>query len=205
MVYKMPELDLLKLQNYCHEELRGVPVAARTLSITARRELLGRHGEAAALALIRSRLPGADIRNANEMRGNQPGYDLILDGKQRIQVKGRCWVELIDFAASPVSHSASWENDLWVMVDFGPLIDGRCGRLAANREVAPRGVIDFFIAPTAAVRNLVLRKFGSAFDGRVKLWAGKTDKYRRHQHHTPELFQFRNAFQHLDQLATAAS
>ena len=200
MVYSVPASDLDALQSYCREELTGVPVERRSLSLSARREMLGRLGEAAAFALIRHHLPNVMLTNANEARGNQPGYDLLANGKHRIQVKGRCWVELIDFSAAPLSSRVSWNNDLWIMVDFGPLVDGRHGRLFGNDDVRPRGQIDYYVAPTSDLRDLVARKFGARFEGRVKLWAGKTDAYRRNRHHTKELFQYRNAVHHLNSL-----
>lgn len=197
MIYEIPKADIELLESYCREELMGVPVADRTLPRTERVKMLERHGEAAAEALLRHHFPNAKIENANDRRTNQPGYDLLVDGRLKVQVKGRCWVELIDLAAPPLSKAAAWDSDLWLAVDFGPLIDGRWGRLALDPDVRPRGEIDFYILPTPEVRRLVVKQHGRDFTGRVRLWAGKVEKYRRRKGNMPELFRYRNAFDRL--------
>ncbi len=199
-MYQLPNDDLKALQSYCQEELIGIPVAKRTLSLQLRTRMLERHGEVAALELLHQHLPGAKIINANDTRRNQRGYDLLVNDSLRIQVKGRCWVELIDFSVKPFSNEASWESDLWIAVDFGPLIDGRWGRLAGDNSVAPRHEIDFYIAPTSELRQLVSRKYGKEFNSRTRLWFGKIEKYRRSKYHTSELLKYKNAFHYLNSI-----
>lgn len=77
---------------------------------------------------IRSRYPDASLVDANEIKRNNPGFDLLFNGGLRIQVKGRCWVEMIDFSVPSLSRPKAWESDIWLAVDFAGLIDGRHGK-----------------------------------------------------------------------------
>ncbi len=194
--YRLPEADRLWLQDYCHRELDG-----RKHSHEARRHrtaLLDQHAMSATEHLLAPMRQAGRLKNAEqEIRRHNPGFDFVIDSWFRIQVKGRSWVEAIDFGAPALSKAAAWQSDLWVMVNFGSLLDGRHGAYFGDEKMAASSEIEWYIAPTTVVRAIAERYFGSKPRTRAKLWAGKVPRYQSIKHHYPELFQFRDAFHHI--------
>tara|TARA_R100001163_G_C5065368_1_gene203304 strand:+ start:2439 stop:3128 length:690 start_codon:yes stop_codon:yes gene_type:complete len=195
--YVLPDDARLALQGYCREELEGVPASDRSLPTVQRRRLLEQHGELAVEHLVRQLRPDVTFQNANEVRRNQPGYDYVMDNRVRVQVKGRCWVQMVDFQAKPLSALRYWESDLFILANFAPLIDGRWGKHRREDELAPKANMDFYIAPTNEIMDLVQRRYGSDSDTRIRLFLGTCSEKRRSRHHCPELAVYRNAWHHL--------
>ena len=66
------------------------------------------------------------VVDANELRQNQPGYDLLVDGHIRIQVKGGTYVDSIGFAHTAAKVTAADLNyDVLFLVDVGCILDPR--------------------------------------------------------------------------------
>lgn len=185
--YIVPHEHRAHLEAYCRDDLTGVEIARTRLM--ERRRILDTHAMAYALGELRARHPGATVVDANTIKMNNPGYDIMIDDRIRIQVKGRCWIEMIDFAVPTLEKAKAWESDFWIAVDFAGLIDGRHGKYATTPEMAPNGRIDPYILPTAALRKMAEDGFATAKRPRIR--AIKPGSQYSSRHHMPELFGFR--------------
>lgn len=185
--YIVPQEDCAFLEAYCRDDLTGADISRERQM--ERRRTLDHHAMAFTLGELRARHPGSMVVDANTIKMNNPGYDILVDGRVRMQVKGRCWIEMIDFAVPTLEKTKAWESDFWIAVDFAGLIDGRHGKYAGTREMAPNGRIDPYILPTAALRKMA--EDGFATSKRPRIRAVKPGSQYSRRHHMPELFGFR--------------
>lgn len=185
--YTVPPEHCAFLEAYCRDDLTGADISRDRL--IERRQILDRHAMAFTLGELQARHPGGSVVDANTIRMNTPGYDILVDGRVRIQVKGRCWIEMIDFAVPTLKKTKAWESDFWVAVDFAGLINGRHGKYAGTREMAPNGRIDAYVLPTAALRKMA--EDGFATSKRLRIRAIKPGSLYSRRHHMPELLAFR--------------
>ena len=176
--YIVPHEHCAHLEAYCRDDLIGVDIAQTRL--TERRRILDTHAMAYVLGELRARRPGVTVVDANTIKMNNPGYDILVDDRIRIQVKGRCWIEMIDFAVPTLEKAKAWESDFWIAVDFAGLIDGRHGKYATTPEMAPSGRIDPYILPLPfsgrwpKMGSLPLNVRGSARSSQARSIAGDT-------------------------------
>jgi hypothetical protein len=196
--YYMPTQDIAFLTDYCRDDLvPPKPDRARQLQ---RRKLLDHHAMCFTLGYLQVAFPACDVIDANTLRTNNPGYDILLDSKIRIQVKGRCWIEMIDFAVPSLEKMAGWKSDFWLCVDFSGLIDGRHGKYASTHEMAPNGRIDAYIMPTADLERLTRRYFPASKRPRIR--AIKPGSLFSKKHHLPELFGYRDKINLISEFVT---
>jgi hypothetical protein len=137
-----------------HEDILGVK--PRTLPTRKRTHMVGTIAELVAMERIAIALPGSRVMNANDVRRNNPGYDLLVDDRVRIQVKGSAWVELIGWSHVSDVKDVGLDYDAVAFVDLGCCIDGRVGRLT-HILPAPRTEPDIYIVPVTDVRAFLTR------------------------------------------------
>jgi hypothetical protein len=119
-----------------------------------RARLSDRPATEAANALLSRLAPICRVKDANHVRRNQPGYDFLVDGRIRVQLKGNGFVESIGWAHSPDLAAADLAFDLLLAVDLGVVLDGRVGRLAA-KPIPVKPFVDYYLVPGAVVREWV--------------------------------------------------
>lgn len=185
--YIVPQDDRDFLEAYCRDDLTRTSISRERQ--TQRRQLLNRHAMAFTLEELRARHPGSTVVDANTIKMNNPGYDILIDDRIRIQVKGRCWKEMIDFAIPALEKEKAWQSDFWIAVDFAGLINGCFGRYANTTEMAPNGQIDPYTLPTAFLRKIA--EDGFATSKRPRIRAIKPGSQYSKRHHMPELFRFK--------------
>ncbi|MEX2495604.1 MAG: hypothetical protein WD448_05910 [Woeseia sp.] len=118
-------------------------------------ETIGIQAAFAALAPLRSHMTLAD---ANQMRRNQSGYDLIVDDRVRIQVKCGTYVDSIGLAHTwGKPDAADLDYDVLFLVDAGVMLNPRpAGTRPDGRSQIPiKNVVDFYIVPNEEVRRQV--------------------------------------------------
>lgn len=186
--FQMPENDRHFLEAYCKDDLCGGLISVKRK--TERRRLLDRHAMAFAMKEIGIRYPHTSLVDANAIRKNNPGFDLLFNGSLRIQVKGRCWVEMIDFSVPSLSRPKAWESDIWLAVDFAGLIDGRHGKYENTAEMAPSYRVEAYILPTLLLREMAEAAFAESKRPRIR--AIKPGSMFSRRHHRAELFEYRN-------------
>jgi hypothetical protein len=79
--------------------------------------LSDRLATAAAWALLRQLVPRHRVVDANSQRRNQPGYDFLIDGRVRVQLKGGTFVESIGWAHTPDPKAADLAFDVLLAVE----------------------------------------------------------------------------------------
>ncbi|WP_191059583.1 hypothetical protein [Geminicoccus harenae] len=119
-----------------------------------RARLSDRLATEAADALFSQLAPVCPVQDANHIRRNQPGYDFLVDGRIRVQLKGNSFVESIGWAHSPDPAAADLAVDLLLAVDLGVVLDGRVGRLA-GKPIPVRPFVDYYLVPGTVVREWV--------------------------------------------------
>lgn len=189
--YMLDFEDRSFLENYCRDELLKNPIPRETQ--TKRRKILDHHAMAFVLSEFRGRHPNVEILDANTIKMNNPGYDVLINGRIRVQVKGRCWIEMIDFAVPNLEKAKAWQSDFWIAVDFAGLVDGRHGRYSSTPEMAPSGLIDAYIMPTEILRSIAEEKFTDSKRPRIRA-IKPGSKYSR-RHHMPELLNYKNKWE----------
>lgn len=139
--------------------------------------------------------------DANLRRRNQPGYDFLIDGRIRIQLKGNSFVESIGWAHTPDPAAPDLGFDLLVAADLGVVLDGRVGRLAA-KPIPVKPVIDFYLVPGDVVRSWVAqRRRVNARGAHIYLYKYPlTPGTREDQGQTRELAEWQGRFDVLDRL-----
>tara|TARA_R110002072_G_scaffold91255_6_gene203552 strand:- start:8436 stop:9080 length:645 start_codon:yes stop_codon:yes gene_type:complete len=201
--YSLPKSDLQHLQDYLKADLEDDKAAKKTLG-PRNRQILGHHGEQATIALIRELYPAAAIEDANQViRKNNPGFDIRVDGSVRIQSKGIARPVTLDMAAPDLTKNIKWQSDLWVVVNFGDLLDARFGVYSETSGMAPTGEIAFYIVRTDELRDYALRNSATA---RSKIWARRTyrgAKPRASNDHPDFIFSLKNRFDTMVQIFCA--
>lgn len=195
--YIVPSTDLEFLTVYCRDNVFGRKIEKPRQA--ARRKLLDSHAMAYALSKFAALYPGHTFIDANIARPNNPGFDILMDESIRIQVKGRCWKEMIDFAVPSLSSRKGWESDIWVCVDFAGLIDARFGKYEDVQEMAPTGEIDMYVAPTHHLRKLTEQHL--SHQKRPRLLALKPGARASRKTSMPKLLKYKNQFGILEEYA----
>jgi hypothetical protein len=191
--YSLPADDIEFLQRDLEDQILRRKREPETH--TKRRKILGYHGEKATEALLRQLEPSYRVEDMNCVSLNYPGFDFRIDDHIRVQSKGRCWVELIDFALSPLDKDVAWQSDIWITMDFCGFLDGRIGRLS-DEPFAPINRIRWYIAPTAMLKEFVQSRCFEQKRVRAQFW--RTSKAERTKYHYPELADFEGAFGWID-------
>lgn len=86
--YVVPPGDCAFLEAYCRDDLTGADISRERQM--ERRQRLDRHAMAFALGELQARRLGSTVVDANTIKMNNPGYDILVDGRIRIQAKARC-------------------------------------------------------------------------------------------------------------------
>jgi len=90
--------------------------------------------------------------NANTIRKNQPGYDYLIDGQLKIQVKGNTWAEMVQFLHKGDDPTLPClDYDIIIIVDIGAILESNFGKLKKHDLKASKHV-DYYIMP----RDIVL-------------------------------------------------
>ena len=188
--YHLPDADLRFFKEDLEAQLQGIDRSPKV--IQERRRLLGYHGETATEMLLKQSLPDRKVENMNQISKNYPGFDFLIDGKVRVQCKGRCWVELVDFALKPLDSVANWNSDIWITIDFSGFLDGRIGRLKGEATLAPINRARWYVAPTHELKEFVRTK--CAHMTRIRAQAWRTSVANKKANHFPELLAYEDAF-----------
>lgn len=105
----------------------------------------------AAIGYLRHHLPGATIEDANLKRRNQPGFDVLIDGSYRVQVKGNTNFQTVQFSHKSLD-GADLDYDLVLVVDIGVTLDGNDA--SKPLTFAPvKTCADIYAVPNSVVRN----------------------------------------------------
>ncbi|QQP91271.1 hypothetical protein IGS68_08725 [Skermanella sp. TT6] len=100
------------------------------------------------------------VVDADEIRRNMPGYDILVGDRLRVQVKGGTYVDSIGWAHTANRPEAADLNfDIEIAVDIGAILDPRpLGRRRDGREDIPmRRYVDFYIIPGDVIRAQVAK------------------------------------------------
>lgn len=129
-------------------------------SLGQRKQLSKRLAMEATMAMLEPLSKSMPVVDADTIRVNMPGYDILVDGWLRIQVKGGTYVDSIGWAHSPEStDAADLQFDIEVAVDIGCVLNprpfGMRGDGRENVPVEPR--VAFYIIPGDVVRAEVAR------------------------------------------------
>jgi hypothetical protein len=100
-----------------------------------RKRLSERLATEATLALLAPIRSSHKVEDANEQRRQMPGYDLVIDQRLRIQVKGGTYVESVGWTQSDSPNAADLEYDVLVLVDLGSC---SMGGMADLRSIGSR-------------------------------------------------------------------
>ncbi len=85
------------------------------------------------------------VVNANILRKNQPGYDYLIDGKVKVQVKGNTWAEMVQFLHKGDDPSLPClDYDVIIIVDIGAILQSNFGKLEKYNLKASQHV-NFYI------------------------------------------------------------
>ena len=149
----------------------------------------------ATMAMLATVCPDSIVIDANTSHRNVPGYDLLVDGRIRLQVKGGTYVESVGWTHSIRPNAADLDYDVMVFVDAGVMLDARVGRLE-RFEIPQKSHVEFYVVPNAVVRGWV--QGGRHINGKgAHIYAYKrplTPGTREHDGQTRELFDWRNRF-----------
>jgi len=187
------DLDLLQA-DVCADVLRQT----RLLTPHQRRAMSDRLAIEAALAVLRQLEPRHSVADANTVRRNQPGFDFLVDGGIKVQVKGATYVEGFGWA---VKSEKALDFDVLIYVDIGVVINGNVGRLS-SAAIPVKPYADYYIVPINIVKELLNKR--RAINGRgnnLYLWKRllnpNTAEYRGQ---AVELLEWLGRFDVIDQL-----
>jgi hypothetical protein len=85
------------------------------------------------------------------------GYDFLIDGRVRLQVKAGTFVESIGWTHSPNPEAPDLAYDVLLAIDMGITLDGRIGRLT-SKPIPVREMVDYYVIPGPVVRGWVAEK-----------------------------------------------
>lgn len=148
--FRPPEEERRLLEGCVHASVLRRPAP---LSPAERVALSDRLATEAAWALLGQLRPHWRVEDANARRRNQPGYDFLLDGRVRVQLKGGTFVESIGWTHKGPGR-ADLDFDVLLAVDLGVTLDGGVGRLA-NKGIPVKPHADFYVVPGEVVRAWV--------------------------------------------------
>lgn len=149
--FMLPEHTRRLLEDCVRASVLGTP---SPLAARQRIALSDELATAAAWALLRQLQPHHQVIDANHLRRNQPGYDFLIDGRVRLQLKGGTFVESIGWAHTPDPRAADLDFDILLAVDMGVTLDGRVGRLACKPIPVQEAVV-YYVVPGDIVRSWV--------------------------------------------------
>lgn len=101
----------------------SVNAGPKPIGVPAREELSESVAVEASLATLRQLFPGEHCTDANLLRANQPGFDILLGNRIRIQVKGSSYVEGVQFFLRPDVDGAHMDFDFLICVDMGVTLE----------------------------------------------------------------------------------
>lgn len=194
-LYRPSPSDLDLLQRDVRTDVMKQP---RILTRQQRVALSDRLATEAAVALLRQLEPIHTVVDANKVRFNQPGFDFLIDGKIKIQVKGATFVEGWGWA---VKGEKSLDFDVLLYIDIGVIVDGNVGRLA-KRPIPVKPYADFYVVPISVVRVWLDRKLAiNARGNNLYLWKTElTPGTAEHRNQTVEFRDWRGKFDVIDRL-----
>lgn len=149
--FRPDPVDLGVLQARFFERFGG---AAPRIGVHKIKGVTDRIAERACEAVLLQLSPAHTWINANSLRTNNPGFDYLIDGRTRIQVKGSSHVEQPGWHHKPDPRHKSLEFDLLFLVDVGVCLETNAGRFAKYRW-RRNDTVDYYIVPNAIVREWV--------------------------------------------------
>jgi hypothetical protein len=194
-LYRPSAIDLDILQRDVRTDVLKQP---RILTRLQRVALSDRLATEAAQVLLKQLEPIHEVADANNLRFNQPGYDFLVDGKVKIQVKGATFVEGWGWA---VKGEKSLDFDVLLYVDIGVVVDGNVGRLA-KKPIPVKPHADFYVVPISVVRAWLDRRLAiNARGNNLYLWKTKLNpNTAEHRNQTVEFVDWRGRFDVIDNL-----
>lgn len=137
--------DLGLLQTALRSKLEKSPAGP---SRQGRVNLSARLGEEAALALF-SPLAQANVPviDANTIRRNHPGFDYLLNGHLRVQVKCSTHYNCVQTSFKSDVQTAF---DVLLMVDVGCMLDARFGP-HRDRPLVSSAAVEYYVVPQSVV------------------------------------------------------
>jgi hypothetical protein len=195
-LYRPIDQDIATLNQAVREDVLKLP---RSLSPTERRRISERIAMEATCALLSPLVQRHAVVDANITRRNNPGYDLAIDGRVRLQVKGGTFVESIGWTHSPDSSAPDLNYDVLIFVDVGVVLESKFGRLIPH-NIPTKRYVDFYVIPGTLVRRWV--EFPRRVNGKgVQIYSykrGLLESSKEHRCQTVELLDYRSRFDILD-------
>lgn len=190
--YRPSDAVIEVLDQAVREDVLNLP---SSLGRGVRKRLSEQTATEATLALLAPLCPPHQIIDANLSRRNVPGFDLLIDGRIRLQVKGGTYVESVGWTHSIAPNPADLDYDVLVFVDAGVLLDARVGRLE-KFDIPRKQHVDFYVIPNEVVRGWVAERRHVNRKG-AHLYAYKrplTLGTKEYDGQTREIFEWRDRF-----------
>jgi hypothetical protein len=146
--YRLPEVERVLLEQCVQGALFKRP---KPISKHQHRVVTDRLATDVAKGYLRHLLPTASIVDANELRVNQPGHDILVNDSHRIQVKGNSNFQDVQFAHRyPPGVDLAYDTVL--VIDIGITLNGNNPSDPAN-HVPVKAYPDIYVVPNPIVRN----------------------------------------------------
>lgn len=149
--FSLDAAALAKLQRAVIEEVNDLP---RTMAPRERKKLSDDVAIRAVSTLLKQLEPAHEVLDANVAKTNNPGYDFLIDGRVRVQVKGTTDFEVIVWRHKPDPEGADLGYDVLVLVDSGVMLRTNFGR-AEKYNIPTKTSVDFYVFPIDVVRSEV--------------------------------------------------
>jgi hypothetical protein len=147
----IPVAELSLLNEYVSASANAGP---KPRGVETREALSERLAMRAVIHELQRRFPGSSIEDANASRKNQPGFDVLIDRKVKIQIKGSTYVECVQWFMKPSLSESSMDFDYLIAVDLGCMLNSNVGRLA-KWGLRIRSEPDFYVLPKVRVETML--------------------------------------------------
>jgi hypothetical protein len=148
--YEPPIEDRILLEGAVRYAL--TKIGKSPLTTIQRRRISDRIATNATTYMLRAILPNSEITDANSIRMNNPGFDLLVDRRLRLQIKGNSNYETVQFRHKASGSGRDMEYDLVVIVDIGVTLDVT-DSVPQKKRLPVKSGVDFYIIPNQAIRN----------------------------------------------------
>jgi hypothetical protein len=155
-------------------------------------KFIGDIGERCAESLLIRKFPGCSIVNANRVRNNQSGHDLVIMGSRKVLISIKASSDVEGFGWPQNRSEKSLRSDVTLHIDLGVLVTPR-GRYS-KYGIPVKSEPDVYVIPnTEVVRWVNSAKFRMGTRGWIYCWKrrpGPKDDIAQ----VRELLHWRNRF-----------